>query len=59
MCQLKRELLGKIQVDVILKDTDGADAEVGIDLSTDEIDELVRQPYHPEQLEQMLAGVAP
>ena len=58
VCQLKREFLEKIQVDVILKNTDGNDAEIGIDLSTDEIDELVRQPYHPEQLEQILTGVA-
>ncbi|MCK6187428.1 zeta toxin family protein [Pseudomonas sp. EYE_354] len=58
VCQLKREFLGDLQVDVILKDTDGSDAEIGIDLSTDEIDELVRQPYHPDQLEQLLTGVA-
>lgn len=59
VCQLKREFLEDLQVDVILKDTDGSDAEIGIDLSTDEIDELVRQPYHPDQLQQMLTGVAP
>ncbi|KAF1030324.1 MAG: Toxin PezT [Pseudomonas sp.] len=58
VCQLKREFLGHLQVDVLIKDTDGGDEEVGIDLCADEIDDLVRQPYHPHQLEQILTGVA-
>lgn len=58
VCQLKREFQGRLQVDVLIKDTDGGDAEIGIDLSAEEIDELVRQPYHPDQLERILTGAA-
>lgn len=58
VCQLKREFQGRLQVDVLIKDTDGGDAEIGIDLSAEEIDELVRQPYHPDQLEKILPGAA-
>lgn len=58
VCGLKREFLGHLQVDVLIKDTDGGEAEIGIDLSAEEIDELVRQPYHPDQVEQILTGVA-
>ena len=58
VCRLKREFLGSLQVDVLIKDTDAGESQVGIDLSADEIDELVRQPYHPDQLEQILIGVA-
>ncbi|WP_460949896.1 zeta toxin family protein [Pseudomonas marginalis] len=58
VCQLKSEFLERLQVDVIIKDMDGSDADIGIDLSAEEIDELVRQPYHPDQLEQILTGAA-
>ncbi|WP_219268612.1 zeta toxin family protein [Pseudomonas sp. Xaverov 259] len=58
VCRLKREFLGALQVDVLIKDTDAGESQIGIDLSADEIDELVRQPYHPDQLEQILIGVA-
>ncbi len=58
VCQLKREFQGLIKVDVLLKDTDGGEANVGIDLSAEEIDDLVRQPYHPDQLEHVLIGAA-
>ncbi|WP_227451390.1 hypothetical protein [Pseudomonas fluorescens] len=55
---MKREFLGRLQVDVLIKDTDGGALYIGIDLSAEEIDELVIQPYHPDQLEQILTGVA-
>lgn len=58
VCRLKREFIGALQVDVLIKDTDAGESQIGIDLSADEIDELVRQPYHPDQLEQILIGVA-
>ncbi|MCP1464620.1 hypothetical protein J3D60_002445 [Pseudomonas sp. S3E17] len=58
VCGLKREFLGRLQVDVLIKDTDGGASYIGIDLSAEEIDELVIQPYHPDQLEQILTGVA-
>jgi predicted ABC-type ATPase len=58
VCQLKREFRDSLQVDVLIKDTDGGGADVGIDLSADEIDDLVRQPYHPDQLEHILTGAA-
>lgn len=58
VCGLKREFLGRLQVDVLIKDTDGGESYIGIDLSAEEIDELVIQPYHPDQLEQILTGVA-
>lgn len=58
VCQLKSEFMQSLQVDVILKNTDGSDADIGIDLSTDEIDEFVKQPYHSDQLEQILTGAA-
>ena len=56
--QLKGEFQDRLQVDVLIKDTDGGDADIGIDLSADEIEEFVRQPYHPDQLEKILAGAA-
>lgn len=58
VCQLKGEFQERLQVDVLIKDTDGSDADIGINLSAEEIDELVRPPYHPDQLEQILTGAA-
>ncbi|ONH52353.1 Zeta toxin [Pseudomonas cedrina] len=58
VCQLNREFQDRLQVDVLIKDTDGGDAEVGIDLSAEDVDELVSQPYYPDQLEQILTGAA-
>ena len=59
VCQLKREFLRDLQVDVIIKDIDGGNEDVGIDLSADEIDGFVNQPYDHDQLVGILKGVAP
>jgi hypothetical protein len=56
--ELKREFDDLLQVDVIIKDTDGGDAEIGIDLSAGEIDDIVSQPYDQNELERILSGVA-
>lgn len=58
VCELKRELGDSLQVDVILKNTDGGNADIGINLSADEIDRFVNQPYDQNELECILNGVA-
>ncbi|QAX83881.1 Zeta toxin [Pseudomonas sp. DTU12.3] len=58
VCELKREWGQALQVDVIIKDTDGGDADFGIDLSAEEIDRMVTQPYDQSELERILNGVA-
>lgn len=45
-------------MDVIIKDNDGENAEIGIDLLADEIDGFVNQPYDHEELEEILNGVS-
>ncbi|MCU1752139.1 zeta toxin family protein [Pseudomonas sp. 6D_7.1_Bac1] len=57
VCALKRQFEGSLQVDVIIKDNDGENADIGIDLSADEIDGFVNQPYAHEELENILNGV--
>ena len=57
VCALKREFEQALQVDVIIKDNDGGNADIGIDLSADEIDGFVNQPYDHEELEKILNGV--
>lgn len=56
VCALKREFERALQVDVIIKDNDGGDSDIGIDLSADEIDALVSQPYAHDELERILNG---
>ncbi|ORL66626.1 zeta toxin family protein [Pseudomonas putida] len=56
VCALKREFEGSLQVDVIIKDNDGQNADIGIDLSADEIDAFVNQPYDHIKLERILNG---
>lgn len=56
VCALKREFQNALQVDVIIKDTDGGNADIGIDLSTDQIDVFVNQPYDHNELERILNG---
>ncbi|MGY2290005.1 zeta toxin family protein [Pseudomonas sp. SDO528_S397] len=58
VCALKGEFRDRLQVDVLIKDTDGTDADIGINLCVEEIDDLIRHPYHQTQLEQILTGVA-
>ena len=48
-----------MQVDVIIKDNDGANGDIGIGLSADEIDGFINQPYDPNELERILNGVFP
>ncbi|WP_244216082.1 zeta toxin family protein [Pseudomonas reidholzensis] len=55
---LKREFEGRVQVDVIIKDYDGQNGDIGIDLTADEIDAFVRQPYDHHELERILNGVS-
>jgi hypothetical protein len=59
VCTLKREFQDALQVDVIIKDNDGANGDIGIDLSADEIDGFINQPYDPNELERILNGVFP
>lgn len=56
VCALKREFDGRLQVDVIIKDNDGSNSDIGIDLSADEIDAFVNQPYDHHELERVLNG---
>lgn len=56
VCALKREFDAALQVDVIVKDNDGRNDAIGIDLSADEIDGLVNQPYDHNELERILNG---
>lgn len=56
VCALKREFHRSLQVDVIIKDTDGGNEDIGIDLSADEIDAFVNQPYDHIELERILNG---
>lgn len=58
VCALKREFSADVQVDVIIKDIDGGNENVGIDLSASEIDGFVRQPYDHSQLYGILNGVS-
>lgn len=59
VCMLKREFQDRLQVDAIIKNNDGQNGEIGIDLSAGEIDAFVRPPYAPEQLERILNGEFP
>lgn len=59
VCRLKSEFGDKLQVDVIVKNNDGDMADIGIDLSHDEIDAMVEQNYDPMALKQILAEVTP
>ena len=45
-------------MDVIIKDNDGENGDIGIDLSADEIDGFVNQPYDHAELERILNGVS-
>lgn len=56
VCALKREFQDALQVDVIIKDNDGGNEDIGIDLSADEIDVFVSQPYDQNELERILNG---
>lgn len=56
VCALKREFQNSLQVDVIIKDNDGGNEDIGIDLSADEIDVFVNQPYDQNELERILNG---
>lgn len=59
VCALKREFAADfLQVDVIIKDIDGGNEDIGIDLSASEIDGFVMQPYDLAQLERILNGVS-
>lgn len=57
VCALKREFDAALQVDVIIKDIDGGNEDIGIDLSAGEIDGFVNQPYDHLELERILNGV--
>lgn len=41
---------------MIIKDNDGSNSDIGIDLSADEIDAFVNQPYDHHELERVLNG---
>ncbi|WDY60405.1 zeta toxin family protein [Pseudomonas sp. PSKL.D1] len=56
VCALKRDYGSALQVDVIVKDNDGQNGDIGIDLSADEIDVFVNQPYDHNQLVRILSG---
>lgn len=56
MCALKREFQDALQVDIIIKDIDGGNEDIGIDLSADGIDLFVSQPYDQNELERILNG---
>jgi hypothetical protein len=43
---------------VIIKDNDGGNEDIGIDLSAGEIDGFVSQPYDHVELEKILNGVS-
>lgn len=58
VCALKRQFERALQVDVIIKDNDGENGDIGIDLSADEIDGFVNQPYDHKELEEVLNGVS-
>lgn len=58
VCALKLQFEAALQVDVIIKDTDGGNEDIGIDLSAGEIDGFVNQPYDQVQLERILNGVS-
>jgi predicted ABC-type ATPase len=59
VCSLKAEFGTQLQVDVIVKNNDGDAADIGIDLTADEIDAMVKHNYDPEALKQLLSEVNP
>lgn len=59
VCTLKREFQDALQVDVISKDNDEENGDIGIDLSAEEIDGFINQPYDPSELERILNGEFP
>lgn len=56
VCALKREFQDALQVDVIIKDTDRGNEDIGIDFSADEIEVFVNPPYDHSELERILNG---